>query len=136
MTVARQATLWQWAAVAYGVCAVLFITYFPGFVVQGQRVAMIQLLGPSMLVPVSIPVVAIAVVALLPWRRSLLAWLLTAALVVFIVATALSFGLLYLPAAAFSAVAAYLHHRAPIEDAPPPLDEWQGVPRRPQAGPE
>jgi hypothetical protein len=39
--------------------------------------------------------------------------------------------MIYLPAAFFTGVAAYLHGRAPIEDAPLPPDDW---PRRPTAG--
>jgi hypothetical protein len=134
MTVARQARLWQWAAVVYGVCAVLFIAYFPTVVVQGQQASMIQLWGPSVLVPVSIPVLVTAVPALLPWRKSLLAWIVAGLLGVFIVVTALSFGLLYIPSAVFSAVAGYLHRRAPVEDAPPPPDDWPGVARHGPAG--
>ena len=54
----------------------------------------------------------------------MLAWVLAAALLVFIVVTALSVGLVYLPSAVFTGVAAYLHGRAPIEDAPPEPDDW------------
>ena len=32
--------------------------------------------------------------------------------------------MVYLPSAVFTAVAAYLHGRAPIEDAPPEPDDW------------
>ena len=51
-------------------------------------------------------------------------WGLAGVLVAFIVATVLSVGLIYLPAAVFTGVAAYLHGRAPIEDAPPEPDDW------------
>ncbi|MGC3993991.1 MAG: hypothetical protein QM779_07800 [Propionicimonas sp.] len=135
MKVATQARLWQWAAVLYGVCAVLFMVYIPTRNVQGQLVSLFELFGPSVLVPVSIPVLVAAVPALLPWRKSLLAWIVAGGLGVFIIATALSFGLLYLPSAVFSGVAGYLHHRAPVEDAPPPPDDWPGIVRHGPAGP-
>ena len=45
MTVARQARMWQWAAVAYGICAVLFLLYFPTITVNGFQVPLIQVLG-------------------------------------------------------------------------------------------
>ncbi|MGV8908859.1 MAG: hypothetical protein ACOH1Y_07735 [Propionicimonas sp.] len=127
MTVGRQARLWQWAAVGYGVCAVLFLLYFPSVVVDGYSRPLLQVLGPSMLVPVTLPVVAAALPAILPWRKALIAWIVAGCLLVFIIATALSVGLIYLPAALFTGVAAYLHGRAPIEDAPPEPDDW---PRR------
>ncbi len=132
MTTARQARLWQWAAVAYGVCAALFLAYFPSVTVQGSSYPLIQVLGPSMLVSVSIPVLVTALPALLPWRKSLVAWIVAGALLVFIVVTALSVGLVYFPSAVFTGVAAYLHGRAPIEDAPPPPDDWPN--RRPTPG--
>ncbi len=124
MTVARQARLWQWAAVAYGICAVLFLAYFPSMTVQGEQYPLIQVLGPGMLVPVAVPVVVTALPALLPWKKALVAWIVAGALLVFIIATALSVGLVYLPSAVFTGVAAYLHGRAPIEDAPPEPDDW------------
>lgn len=124
MTTARQARLWQWAAVAYGVCAVLFLAYFPTMIVQGNQYPMIQVLGPSMLVPVSIPVLVTALPAVLPWKKALVAWVVAGLLLVFIVVTVLSVGLLYFPSAVFTGVAAYLHGRAPIEDAPPEPDDW------------
>jgi hypothetical protein len=124
VTVARQARLWQWAAVAYGVCAVLFLLYFPTVTVDGFQVPLIQVLGRSMVIPVSLPVLITALPAVLPWRKALLAWVVAGGLMVFIVVTALSVGLVYLPAAVFTGVAAYLHGRAPIEDAPPEPDDW------------
>lgn len=124
MTVARQARLWQWAAVAYGVCAVLFLAYFPSLTVQGEQYPLIQVLGPGMLLPVAAPVVVAALPALLPWKKALVAWIVAGVLLAFIIATALSVGLVYLPSAVFTGVAAYLHGRAPIEDAPPEPDDW------------
>jgi hypothetical protein len=56
MSVARQARLWQWAAVAYGVAAVLFLLYFPSVTVAGYQRPLLQVLGPSMLIPISLPV--------------------------------------------------------------------------------
>jgi hypothetical protein len=126
MTVARQARLWQWGAVVYGLCAVAFITFFPSVTVGDQEVPMIWVWGPWMLVPVSIPVIVAAVPALVPGRKALVAWIVAGVLGVFVVATLFSIGLLFLPVAAFTATAAYLHQRAPIEDAPPVPDTWDG----------
>ena len=124
MTVARQARLWQWAAVAYGACAVGFLVYFPTVKVDGYSRPLLQVLGPSMLVPVALPVLVAALPAVLPWRKALIAWIVAGCLLAFIAATALSVGLVYVPSAVFTGVAAYLHGRAPIEDAPPERDDW------------
>jgi hypothetical protein len=124
MSVARQARLWQWAAVAYGVAAVLFLLYFPSVTAGGYQRPLLQVLGPGMVIPVSLPVLATLIPALLPWRKALVAWIVAGCLVLFIVVTILSVGLVYFPAAVFTGVAAYLHGRAPIEDAPPPPDDW------------
>lgn len=124
MTVARQARLWQWAGVAYGACAVLFLFYFPTITISGQQFTLDQRYGPSVLVPISLPVLATLVPAALPWRKPLVAWIVAAALGVFIVVTIGGIGLVYLPSAVFTAVAAHLHGRAPIEDAPPEPDNW------------
>jgi len=132
MSVARQARLWQWAAVAYGVAAVLFLLYFPSVTVAGYQRPLLQVLGPGMVIPVSLPVLVTLIPAVLPWRKALVAWIVTGALVVFIAVTVLSVGMIYLPAAIFTGVAAYLHGRAPIEDAPLPPDDWPR--RRPTAG--
>jgi hypothetical protein len=132
MSVARQARLWQWAAVAYGVAAVLFLLYFPSVTVAGYQRPLLQVLGPGMVIPVSLPVLVTLIPAVLPWRKALVAWIVTGALVVFIAVTVLSVGMIYLPAAIFTGVAAYLHGRAPIEDAPLPPDDWPK--RRPTAG--
>ncbi len=132
MSVERQARLWQWAAVAYGVAAVLFLLYFPSVTVAGYQRPLLQVLGPAMVIPVSLPVLATLIPAVLPWRKALVAWIVTGALVVFVVVTVLSVGMIYLPAAFFTGVAAYLHGRAPIEDAPLPPDDWPK--RRPTAG--
>ena len=129
MTVARQARLWQWAAVAYGVAAVLFLLFFPSVTVAGYQRPLLRVLGPSMVIPISLPVLAVLVPAVLPWRKALIAWIVAGGLVVFIVVTILSVGMIYLPAAVFTGVAAYLHGKAPIEDAPLPPDTWPN--RRP-----
>ena len=124
MTVARQARLWQWAAVAYGACAVGFLLYFPSVVVDGYSRPLLEVLGRSMLIPVSLPVLVAAIPAVLPWRKALIAWIVAGCLLAFIAVTALSVGLVYVPSAVFTGVAAYLHGRAPIEDAPPEPDDW------------
>ena len=129
MSVARQARLWQWAAVAYGVAAVLFLLYFPSVTAGGYQRPLLQVLGPSMLVPISLPVLATLLPAVLPWRKALIAWIVAGGLVVFIGVTILSVGMIYLPAAVFTGMAAYLHGRAPVEDAPLPPDDWPN--RRP-----
>ena len=132
MTVARQARLWQWAAVAYGVAAVLFLLFFPSVTVAGYHRPLLQVLGLSMVIPVSLPVLVTLIPAILPWRKALIAWIVAGALVIFIGVTILSVGLIYLPSAVFTGVAAYLHGRAPVEDAPLPPDDWPN--RRPYAG--
>ncbi len=124
MSVARQARLWQWAAVAYGIAAVLFLLYFPSVTVAGYQRPLLQVLGPSMVIPISLPVLVTLLPALVPWRKALIAWIVAGCLVLFIVVTILSVGLVYFPAAVFTGVAAYLHGRAPIEDAPLPPDDW------------
>ena len=124
MSVARQARLWQWAAVAYGVAAVLFLLYFPSVTVDGYQRPLLQVLGRSMIIPISLPVLATLIPAVLPWRKALIAWIVAGCLLVFVIATALSVGLTYLPSVLFTGVAAYLHGRAPIEDAPPEPDDW------------
>jgi hypothetical protein len=124
MSVARQARLWQWAAVAYGVAAVVFLLYFPSVTAGGYQRPLLQVLGPGMVIPVSLPVLVTLIPAVLPWRKALVAWIVAGCLVLFIVVTILSVGLVYFPAAVFTGVAAYLHGRAPIEDAPPPPDDW------------
>jgi hypothetical protein len=129
MSVARQARLWQWASVAYGVAAVLFLLYFPSVTVAGYQRPLLQVLGPSMLIPISLPVLATLIPALLPWKKALIAWIIAGGLVVFIGVTILSVGMIYLPAAVFTGMAAYLHGRAPVEDAPLPPDDWPN--RRP-----
>lgn len=132
MSVARQARLWQWAAVAYGFAAVLFLLFFPSVTVDGYQRPLLQVLGLSMVIPVSLPVLVMLIPAVVPWRKALVAWIVAGALVIFIVASILSIGLIYLPAAVFTGVAAYLHGRAPIEDEPLPPDDWPN--RRPTAG--
>lgn len=124
MSVGSQARLWQWAAVAYGVCAVLFLLFFPSMVVDGYSRPLLQVLGPSMVLPVTLPVLLTALPAVVAWRKALIAWIVAACLLVFIIATALSVGFIYLPSALFTGVAAYLHGRAPIEDAPLEPDNW------------
>jgi len=124
MSVARQARLWQWAAVAYGLAAVLFLLFFPSVTIGGYQRPLLQVLGPSMVIPVSLPVLATLIPAILPWRKALIAWIVAGALVIFIVAAILSVGLVYVPTAVFTGMAAYLHGRAPIEDAPLPPDDW------------
>ena len=52
MSVERQARLWQWAAVAYGVAAVLFLLYFPSVTVDGYQHPLLQVLGAGMVMPV------------------------------------------------------------------------------------
>lgn len=124
MTVAKQARLWQWAAVFYSVCAGLFLAFFPSVTVEGYHFSLLQTMGTAIIPGLAVPVLVSALPALLPWRKALVAWIVAGLLLVFIVATALSVGLMYLPSAAFTAMAAYLHGRAPIEDAPPAPDDW------------
>jgi hypothetical protein len=126
--VATQARLCQWAAVVDGIVVMLFLAYFPTVTLGDQQVPMIWLYGPAVLVSLSIPVVAAAVVAVLPWRKALLAWILAGLLAVFVAVTIFSVGMLYVPMAVLSAVAAHLYRRAPIEDAPLMRDEWRGIP--------
>ncbi len=125
MTVARQARLWQWGAVVYGICVVVFLAFVPSVPVGDGVVPMVALLGPWTLL-FGLPALVAAIPALVPWRKSLVAWIVAGVLAVFVGATVLSVGMLYVPVAAFTAVAAYLHRRAPIEDAPPPQETWDG----------
>ena len=124
MTVERQAQLWQWAAVGYSVAAGVFLAYFPTVRVDGFDYSLLQTLGTSILPGLAVPVLVSAIPALLPWRKALVAWIVTGLLLAFVVSSALSIGLMYLPSAVFTAVAAYLHGRAPIEDAPLEPDNW------------
>jgi len=127
MKVATQARLWQWGAVAYGLLVAAFLTFWPSVTVGNQEVPMIWVYGPAMLVAVLAPVLVAVIPAVVPWRKSLVAWIVAAVIGVFAVVTVFSIGILYVPVAAFTATAAYLHHRAPIEDAPLEPETWDGT---------
>ncbi|MBK8460603.1 MAG: hypothetical protein IPL43_10825 [Micropruina sp.] len=128
MSVAKQARLWQWAAVAYAVLAGLFLAFFPSLTVgsgdAARSVALWTVAGPAVLLPLALPAVIAAIPAVLPWRKTLVAWIVAGVFVAFIVGTLFSVGLIYVPVAAFGVVSGYLHQRAPIEDAPPEPDTW------------
>jgi hypothetical protein len=128
MTVAKQARLWQWAAVAYALFAALFLTFFPTMTVGSGEAArsasLWEMAGPGVLMALGIPAAVAAIPAVLPWRKPLVAWIVMGLFAALIMATVLSIGLIYVPVASFTGVAAYLHQRAPIEDAPSEPDTW------------
>lgn len=129
VSVARQARLWQWAAVAYTVLASAFFALMPLIAVPARGevawVAPYTLLGWLVFPPLLIPVALTLVPLLVRRRRVLIAWICTGALGVLCLLLILSWGLLLVPAALFGAVGAHLTARAPIEDEEIDETPWQ-----------
>jgi hypothetical protein len=118
VSVARQAKLWQWGAVASTVAASLFFAFMPLFAQpNGAILSAYQLLGWYVFLPLLVPLALTLVPALVRGRRRLLvAWVCTGVLGLLCLTMALSWGIVFLPAPLIGAVGAYLTGRAPIED--------------------
>jgi hypothetical protein len=118
--VAKQARLWQWAALVYTVVAAAFFAFMPVTPIRSgdttHWVAPWALLGPGVFGPLAVPVLLALLPLVIRWRRLLVAWVCTAVLGLLCVLLVASAGLLYVPASLLSAVGAYLAGRAPIED--------------------
>lgn len=129
VSVARQALLWQWAAVVYVTGASVFFALMPILSLQTasgpQWVAPFALLSWSVFLPLLIPLALTVVPLLVRRRRVLVAWICTGILGALCLAMILSAGLLFLPAPLLGAVGAHLTARAPIEDEDIDETPWQ-----------
>jgi hypothetical protein len=129
VTVARQAKLWQWAAVAYTVAAAVFFSFMPLFGVPTPSgtatVAAYALLGWMVFPPLLIPLALMLVPLLVRRHRVRVAWFCTGLLGAICLLMIMSVGMLFVPAALFGAVGAYLTARAPIEDEEIEETPWQ-----------
>lgn len=126
---ARQARLWQLAALLYTVAASVFFAFMPLLAVatpDGQRwIAPFALLGWGVFGPLLLPVVLTAVPLLVRTHRVVVAWICTGVLAVLCLFLALSWGIVFLPAPLIAAVGAHLTRRAPIEDEEVEDAPWQ-----------
>ena len=117
---ARQARLWQWAALAYTVAASAFFAFMPILPVQSPDgllwVAPFAMLGWGVFLPLLIPRLLTLIPILVSRWRVRVAWSCTALLAALCAFLALSWGFVFLPAPMIAAVGAYLTGRAPIED--------------------
>ncbi len=129
MTVARQAKLWQWAAVVYVVAASIFFAFMPILAVQtasgSQWVPPFRVLGWTVFPPLLIPLALTVIPLLVRTHRVRVAWICVGVLGALCLFLALSSGLLFLPAPVFAAFGAYLTARAPVEDADVEDTPWQ-----------
>lgn len=130
VTVATQARLWQWAAVAYVIGASLFFAFMPILALPGQDgkpvwVAPYRIAGWAVFLPLLIPLVLTLIPVLVPGRRVRLAWICVGILTALCLYLALSSGLIFLPAPVLAAFGAYLTMRAPIEDAELVDEPWR-----------
>ncbi|MFT4294200.1 MAG: hypothetical protein QM582_02175 [Micropruina sp.] len=129
VSVARQAKLWQWAAVAYVVAAAVFFSFMPLITVPtasgAVTVAAYAMLGWMVFPPLLIPLVLMIVPLVVRRHRVRIAWICTGLLGAICVLMIMSVGMLFIPAALFGAVGAYLTARAPIEDEEIEEIPWQ-----------
>ncbi len=129
VSVARQARLWQWAAVLYTVVASVFFAFMPLIAVPtpsgATAVAAYTLLGWLVFPPLLIPLALTAVPVLVRRRRVFVAWTCTGILGVICLLLILSAGLLFIPAVLLAAIGAHLTARAPIEDEEIEENPWQ-----------
>ncbi len=120
VTVARQAKLWQWAAVLYTVAAAVFFSFMPLITVPtasgAVTVPAYSLLGALVFPPLLIPLVLMVVPLIVRRHRVRVAWICAGLLMAICLLMVMSVGLLFVPAPLFMAVGAYLTARAPIED--------------------
>jgi hypothetical protein len=118
--VATQAKVWQGAAVAYTVAAWMFFAFMPVFPAQTASgvfwVSPFSVLGWPVFVPLLVPLAVAALPLLVRRGRVRVGWICTAVLAAICLIWALSYGLLFAPAAAFTAFSTHLAARAPIED--------------------
>ena len=129
VSVARQAKLWQWAALVYTLAASAFFAFVPILPVQtsaGTRwVPPFALLGWGVFLPLLIPVALTLIPILVRRWRVRIAWICTALLGALCLFLALSWGFVFLPAPLIAAVGAFLTGRAPIEDVDVDDSTWK-----------
>ncbi|MFT3860139.1 hypothetical protein [Micropruina sp.] len=129
MSVARQAKLWQWGAVAYVVAASIFFTFMPLLAVRSGDatvwVSPYRMLGWQVFLPLLLPL-ALTVIPLLARRHAIrVGWVCVGLLSAICLLLALSSGLLFVPAPVLMALGTYLATRAPVEDEDLHDEPWK-----------